>query len=63
MSRRISRPANNISPKASKEISQVRRAQITSAVNSEMNKEGESKILSSIAHSPSFKKTSLSKIS
>ena len=63
MSRRISRPANGISTEASKSISSVRRAQITSAVNSEMAKDGESKILSSIAHSPSFKKSSLSKLS
>lgn len=66
MSRRINRPPNDInsiSNDAAKAVSDVRRAQITEAMNREMNKTGDSQVLPSIAHSTSFKKESLEKLS
>ncbi len=58
MKRRINRP-NNISKDAAKSVSDLRRAQITDAVNPGISESAGPASFASIAHSPSFKKNSL----
>ena len=60
MTRRISRPANKVSKEAAESISNIRRAAITDAVNKELDA-SEAGVTGSVAHSPSFKKSSMMK--
>jgi len=57
--RRTDRPKTNISKKAADSLSEVRRAEITSAVNKQLDAEGDAKHYGAIAHSPGFKQNSL----
>ena len=58
MSRRLSRPPNDLSKIAADSVSELRRAQISDAVT-EKFADDNSKIYSSVAHSPNFKNKSL----
>jgi hypothetical protein len=60
--RRTDRPKTKISKKAANSISEVRRAQITDAANKQMDKDSEVGIYGSIAHSPNFRRDSLTLI-
>ena len=62
MSRRINRPPTKISKQAASTVSDIRRAQISNAVNTAQDIAENSSISGSIVHSKNFKKAQLSAI-
>lgn len=55
--RRVDRPQTDISKFAASQVSDVRRAEITSAINRQQDLKDAAKVAPVIAHSPNFKKT------